>query len=239
MAFWVVLGSEYDGVRKSADAARAAVSNSRRKGASMVGPYETRVRAKAAFTALRGKGAVVKPRIMITRASALDLSPESLPTREGDPSAVAWVDGSAHDGAGVSAWGGVLVVPGAEPVPFMGRTEGLPGCGTSFDAECRACLAGIEAARLSGISEVTVKTDLDEIVIGRLSDPATPPGSGIFAILASQVRSNAGGTIRVRLEHVKSHSGEPGNELADALASISRLGGTVADVWDPKLLAST
>lgn len=234
MAYWVVLDSEYDGVRKTAELARRAVIGSRRPGSCMVGPYPSKAEARQALLTYRGKGAVSRTKALLgksslggatfseARAGGLGLcaAPE------------AWVDGSASPKDGVSAWGGVIAVPDGRIVPFMGRVSGLSGCGTSADAELRACVAAVEAAVQLGIPSLVVWTDLDHQLIEGLSDPSFPTKRGAHALLATLVRTNAGGRARVTLRHVPSHAGVIGNELADALAAVARLGGSVSDVLD-------
>lgn len=232
MAYWVVLDSEYDGVRKTAELARRAVIGSNRPGSCMVGPYPSKAEARQALLTYRGKGAVSRTKTLLGKSSLGGATFSA--SRAGGiglcAAPEAWVDGSTSNKGGVSAWGGAIAVPDGRIVSFMGRVSGLPGCGTSADAELRACVAAVEAAVQLGIPSLVVWTDLDRQLIESLGDPSLPPKRGVRALLATLVRTNAGGRVRVTLRHVPSHADVPGNELADALASVAKLGGTVGDV---------
>lgn len=137
---------------------------------------------------------------------------------------VAYCDGSgtmAHLPCGA----GVVIYDVGEVVMEASR---YLGPGTNNHAELSAVRVALAITDVPGWRErrLLVRTD-SMYTIGALSAPHDPVPERPNARLIVATRRLLVGR-RVFFQHVKGHSGEPGNERADALAGLARLRGVAA-----------
>lgn len=134
---------------------------------------------------------------------------------------IAYCDGSGTQ-AHLPCGAGVVVYDGADVVLEASRSLGL---GTNNHAEVSAVRIALAITDTPAwrARPLVVRTD-SMYAIGALTAPAAPPLGRPNARLISVTRGLMVGRT-VRFEHVRGHSGEPGNERADELAGLARLRG--------------
>lgn len=134
---------------------------------------------------------------------------------------IAYCDGSGTQ-AHLPCGAGVVILDGDDVVLESSRSLGL---GTNNHAELSAVRVALAVTDVPGwrARPLVVRTD-SMYTIDALTAPAAPPLGRPNARLISVTRGLMVGRT-VRFEHVRGHSGEPGNERADELAGLARLRG--------------
>lgn len=125
---------------------------------------------------------------------------------------VLYCDGASRGNPGPAAIGFVIFGPDGEPVVEMGSVIGVA---TNNVAEYQALVAGLEAARSRGVTDLEVR--LDSLLLVRQV-------SGEFRVKAENLKplhrravALLRGIDRVRVLHVRRHL----NTRADALANLA------------------
>lgn len=138
---------------------------------------------------------------------------------------VAYTDGSGNT-ADRPCGAGVVIFDGA--VAFLEASRYL-GHGTNNHAELSALRIALAITDAPGLREreLLIRSD-SEYAIGCATRAADPYPGAANAKLISLVRKAMRGR-RVRIEWVKGHAGDPGNERADELAGLARKRGIAAE----------
>ena len=132
---------------------------------------------------------------------------------------VAYTDGSGTTADKVCG-AGVVVYRGGEVILEASRHLGP---GTNNHAELSAIRVALAITDATGLRDrdLVIRSD-SEYAIWCATSSAEPSPSAKNAKLIALVRAAMRGR-RVRVEWVKGHAGDPGNERADALAGLARL----------------
>jgi len=122
-------------------------------------------------------------------------------------------DGAARGNPGPAAIGAVLFAPGRlEPVAVVSEAIGRA---TNNEAEYRALLAGLEAARSAGVTDLVVRLD-SELLVRQATGQYRVKAPGLKPLF-EQLRALLSGFGSVRFEHVPRER----NALADDLANAA------------------
>lgn len=159
--------------------------------------------------------------VAVDEARRTALRPVSLPD-----ALVAYTDGSgsvAHkpSGAGVVLYDCALEIPAV----IVEASVHL-GLGSSQHAELSAARVALYVCRSRSLCdrELLVRTDSTYVIDALCGDVDPHPRAPNAEVIAA-ARRHAVARGRVWFEHVKGHTGEPGNERADVLAGLGRLRG--------------
>ncbi|MCR9161444.1 MAG: ribonuclease H [Nannocystaceae bacterium] len=140
------------------------------------------------------------------------------------PDVVAFTDGGCRGNPGIGGWGFILIHPGTKSA--LERAGGLPEA-TNNKMELTAALRALEAIRKPS-SRVLVCTDSRYVIdccskwmLGWKARGWTRKDGALKNVELLKELDGALARHEVAWQWVAGHSGDPGNERADALANLA------------------